>query len=167
MDSISEQAINDLILKTANSLGLEVVKISFEGIGVKTLEILIERLDNKPVSISDCQSLSKNLSPVLDVENVIHNKYILQVSSAGLERPLTKIADYNRFVGREVKIRLKEKLNNSISYNGQIVTIDQYNNIILESNGMNLAIPFRIIKSANLVVTDELFKKLLNKQIEL
>lgn len=155
--------VNETIADTAKILGFEVVKISFHNKGTKVLEILIDRLDQKPVNVDDCALFSKNISPILDIENVSNNKYFLQVSSAGIERELLKIEDYTRFIEKEVKIKLQKQLNNRHSYKGKIVKIDKDNNVVLEFDGTNVYIPFNIIKSANLLLTDEMFKNLLNK----
>lgn len=160
-----EQKISELIENTLNKLGFDLVKVTLQGSGsYKALEVLIDRLDGQKISVGDCKLASNNISAILDVEDVISGKYYLEVGSAGIERPLVKIADYERFLGHEIKIRLKEKLNGSGHYRGKISKVD--NEIIhLDcEDGQQLAVNLNLVKSARLVFTDEMFKQILNKQ---
>jgi ribosome maturation factor RimP len=162
MNQTTEQKIANIIQSTINSLGFDLVKVSFLGKNSNMLEILIDRIDGNKVSIADCQIVSKNISILLDVEDIIKSKYYLAVSSAGVERPLLKLEDYNKFLDRDVKIRLRELLNGCSHYQGKIIKTED-NNIYLQVKGESLPIPFDLIKNAHLVLTEEMFKKSLNK----
>ncbi len=162
MNQTVEQKIADIIQSTINSLGFDLVKVSFLGKNSNMLEILIDRMDNQKVSIADCQTVSKNISVLLEGEDIIKSKYYLSVSSAGVERPLLTLKDYDKFIGKDVKIKLKELLNGCGHYQGKIIkTYDD--NIYLQIKGETLSIPFNLIKNAHLVFTEEMFKKSLNK----
>lgn len=161
MHETIEQKITNILQNTVMNLGFELVKVSFSGPDSSTLEILIDRLEVGRVSITDCQVVSKNLAPLLDVEDLIKHRYYLAVSSAGIERPLIKLADYQRFLGSEIKTKLKKILNGCSHYQGKITKIEG-ENIYLKVKNQILAIPFDLIKTAHLVFTDEMFKKSLN-----
>lgn len=167
MSQVLEQKIIDIIKDTINDLGFETVKVSFQDSNYKILEILIDRLDGKNVGITDCKTVSTHVSALLDVEDIIKTKYSLQISSAGIERPLINLADYSRFIGREAKITLKEILDNNSCYQGEITKTDG-SNIYLTSKNKDMCIPFVLIKKAHLVFSDKMFKELLknkNKKI--
>jgi ribosome maturation factor RimP len=95
-----EEKIRPLIESVIDDLGLDLVKVSFQGGSRKVLEILIDRKDGNKVQVKDCREVSKNVSAILDVEDIIKDKYFLEVASAGVERPLVKLQDFERFLGR-------------------------------------------------------------------
>lgn len=159
-----EKKIIELIEDTIESSGYELVKVSLNGTLTKTLEVMIERKDGKGIEVGDCQSVSKNISAILDVEDIIPGKYFLEVSSAGIERPLVKPEDFQRYKDREIKIRLKKAHNGSLSFRGKLLGMENLDKIILKSEKNELIFDFDNIKSAKLVFTDEMFRKLLNKK---
>jgi ribosome maturation factor RimP len=89
-----EEKIRLLLEPVIDSLGLELVKLSFQGGNRKVLEILIDRKDGNKVQVKDCREVSKNVSAILDVEDIIKDKYFLEVASAGIERPLVILKDF-------------------------------------------------------------------------
>lgn len=161
-----EQKIADLIEDTLKLLGFELVKVTIHGVGTKILEVLIERIDGEKIQVGDCQKVSRNISAILDVEDIIPGKYFLEVSSAGIERPLVKLTDYDKFLGREVKIRLKSAFNGSLTYKGKLLARDE-EKIKLDSKNIMQSFDFHNIKSAKLIMTDEMFRALLNKKDKL
>ena len=109
---------------------------------------------------------SQNISAVLDVEDVISDKYYLHVASCGVERPLVKFEDYQRFLNHDIKVKLKEPVEGRSKYKGVIHKAEEnIVEIILEDKKI-ISISFDNIKGANLVLTDEMFRKLLNKSDE-
>jgi ribosome maturation factor RimP len=111
-----EQKIIDITQDAVKDRGFDLVKVMLKGSAHKVLEVLIDRLDTEKVSITDCRNVSRTISALLDVEDVISDKYFLEVSSAGMERPLVKLEDYSRFNGREATIKLKKLLNGRSKY---------------------------------------------------
>jgi ribosome maturation factor RimP len=93
-----EQRVTNLIESTVTTLGFDIVKVIIHGTSTKVVEILIERIDGEKVQVNDCQIVSRNISAVLDVEDIIPGKYFLEVSSAGVERPLVKITDFEKLL---------------------------------------------------------------------
>lgn len=158
-----EQRITEIVENTINSLGFELVKVTVRGSSTKIVEILIERLDDEKVQVGDCQKVSRNISALLDVEDAISGKYFLEVSSAGIERPLIKITDFIKFRDREIKIRLKSAINGNLSFRGKLLGVED-DKIKIQSKNMELSFDYDNIKTAKLVLTDEMFKNLLNKK---
>ena len=158
-----EQRVTSLIESTVNALGFDVVKVIIHGTSTKIVEILIERSDGEKVQVNDCQVVSKNISAMLDVEDIIPGKYFLEVSSAGVERPLVKITDFDKFAGREVKIRLKAAFNGNLTYKGQLLGVEG-EKVKLKSKNIEMFFDYSNIKNAKLVLTDDMFRALLNKK---
>lgn len=158
-----EQQIIDAVQDNLKDIGFDLVKVTLKGSTHKVLEILIDRLDGKKVTIIDCRNSSRIISALLDVEDIISDKYFLEVSSAGIERPLIKFEDYTRFLGREATIKLKELLNGQTRYQGKIVKAED-NKIHLNNHGEDIVFSFDMIKKASLVLTDEMFRNLMNKK---
>ena len=104
--AILAEKIEREITPLVRELGCEVVKVSlFDQAGQKTLQILLERPDGSSVNIDDCQRISRALSLKLDIVDVITDKYTLEISSAGIDRPLVKPADFVRFCGKNVVVK--------------------------------------------------------------
>lgn len=167
-----EEQLSKIITNTIEDFGFELVKVTLSGGERKILEVVIDKQGQGNVSLVDCRKVSRDISAVLDVENVISGKYFLEVSSAGAERPLVKLADYEKFIGRVVKIHLKQSIRDKLKFKGEIKAVED-NIISLElsdgskkkSDKLNIIeIDFDNIKRANLVFTDEMFKKIMSKE---
>tara|TARA_B110000503_G_C7076064_1_gene382956 strand:- start:711 stop:1193 length:483 start_codon:yes stop_codon:yes gene_type:complete len=158
-----ESKVAELIESTINDLGFELVKVTIHGTVHKILEVLIERKNEEKLQVGDCQLVSRNISAILDVEDMVSGKYFLEVSSTGLERPLVKLQDFERFVDRDIKIRLKTALNDSLTYTGKLLGLDG-DKVKLKSKNIELSFDYDNIKRANLVFTEEMFRALLNKK---
>lgn len=158
-----ESKISELIESTINDLGFELVKVTIHGSEHKTLEVLIERADEEKLQVGDCRLVSRNISAVLDVEDIVSGKYFLEVSSTGLERPLVKLQDFERFIDRDIKIRLKTAWNGNLTYKGKLLGLDG-DKVKLKSKNVELSFEYDNIKRANLVFTEEMFRALLNKK---
>ena len=108
--------LNDLIEKTVAGLGYELVDLEMSPRG-RVLRVFIDRPEKaRGVDIDDCVAVSNQLSRVLTVENVDYDR--LEVSSPGLDRPLKKAADYERFVGSEIHLKLRIPFNGRRNFNG-------------------------------------------------
>ncbi len=101
------QHIDDIIAPALLNRGFRVVRIQLQGAKRKTLQVMIERIDEENMSVDDCALVSRAVSVLLDVDDLIHEPYILEVSSPGLDRPLVQKSDFMRFSGSFVKIELK------------------------------------------------------------
>ena len=115
MSSLIEK-IEETVTPAINELGYDIVKLALNNYGKnRTLQLMIEKKSGDKITIDDCELISKEVSVLLDVLDPIKNKYILEVSSAGINRPLVKAADYIRFIGQNVLVKTYiSKENNKI-----------------------------------------------------
>ena len=104
------------------------------------------------VSVEDCARVSRDLSALLDVEDVVPTAYILEVSSPGLDRPLRRPDDYRRFTGRQAKIVLREKVDGQAFFRGRLGGLDDNEVIIDGEDGRRHRVPIGVITRANLEV---------------
>jgi ribosome maturation factor RimP len=122
----------------------------------KTLQVMAERPDGS-MNVEDCAGLSQALSDFLEQEDVVEGDYLLEVSSPGIDRPLTRLADFSRWAGYEAKIDLSVPLDGRKRLRGTLMGLDGAE-VVLESGGTKLSFPFRSIADAKLVLTDKLIE---------
>ena len=152
---MSEQ-IAKLIGPVADELGYELVRVQIQG-GARraTLQIMAERRDRTAMIVEDCARLSRAISNLLDEVDPIAGEYTLEVSSPGIDRPLMKRADYERFLGHEVKIETNTAVDGRKRFHGMIAALDG-DTVMLDSEGTTVPLPLAQVKSAKLVLTDRL-----------
>lgn len=160
------ETLDELITPICEDLGYDVVRILLTG-GEKrkSLQVMIERKDRKNLTVDDCAKVSRGLSLMLDEKDPISGNYSLEVSSPGIDRPLIKLDDYDRFKGFEAKIECGSLVNGRKRYNGRLQGIDG-ENIIIEFEGENVVLPFSEIAKAKLVLTDDLIAASLDTEEE-
>jgi ribosome maturation factor RimP len=155
-----EARIARIVEPVANDLGYSLVRVKITPENGTTLQIMAEDANGR-FAIEDCERLSKDLSPVLDVEDPIDREYHLEVSSPGIDRPLVRARDYIRFVGHEAKIELADMLDGRRRFRGEIAAADAESVTIKlpdapEGIDPNHKLPLRLIAEAKLVMTDAL-----------
>jgi ribosome maturation factor RimP len=147
--------VETIIAPTLTDMGYELVRVHLSGAQSKTLQIMAERHDSAEMTVEDCASISRSISALLEVEDPIKGRYTLEVSSPGLDRPLTRPEDYQRFVGLEAKVELSQPKDGQRRFRGRISGLS--NGVVqLNIEGQNVDIPFDDIDRAKLVMTDEL-----------
>ena len=146
-EKIAEK-VENLIMPHVSELGLELVDVEYIQDGAYFfLRVYVEKLEGD-ISLEDCAALSNAIEERVDA--VIEDKFFLEVSSPGLERPLKKIEDYERFKGEKAKLLLKNKIDDTRNIVGYLVKAE--NGIIyLDIDGLIHEINFEEIKKANLV----------------
>lgn len=107
------------------------VRVQLTGGIRKVLQIMIERLDDQPITVDDCSTVSRLVSVLLDVQDPIKDPYTLEVSSAGLERPLVKPQDYQRFCGKTIVVTTQQPVNGRKRFQGRLASANE-NEITLE-----------------------------------
>jgi ribosome maturation factor RimP len=144
--------------RVAGTYGLDVFDVQFrrEATGM-LLRVLIDRpgpsaTAEESVSVEDCARMSRDLSAVLDVEDVVPMAYILEVSSPGLDRPLRGLDDYGRFSGRRAKFVLREAVDGQTFFRGRLSGVDGGNVLIEAEDGRRHRIRADAIARANLEV---------------
>ena len=150
--------LQDLIEPVVTKAGYELVRVMSIGQVNQTLQVMIDKLDGTDITVDDCAKVSRLLSDMLDEKDPIADKYSLEVSSPGLDRPLTKIEHFKRYKGYEVKLETEEKVENRKRFKGKITEVAD-NNVILAAEEATYTIPFDLIAKAKLVITDELWEE--------
>lgn len=140
------------------NLGYETVRIMTIGQANPTLQIMIDRLDGLDITVEDCAKVSRALSEILDENDPISGQYNLEVSSPGLDRPLTKLEHFVRFAGNEVKIETSEMVDNRKRFKGVLNGVEDVN-VLLTMEDVDYKIPYDAINKAKIILTDELLAK--------
>jgi ribosome maturation factor RimP len=159
-----EARLSNLIEPSLEGLGYELVRVQLRGDTRKTLQIMAERKDLVGMTLDDCETISETLSAILDVHDPIKERYALEVSSPGIDRPLIKPNDYARFAGFEAKIDLKDLYENRRHLKGHLVAANDDTVTIRLEDGIEFAAPFAMIQRAKLLLTDELIEAHLKAQ---
>lgn len=142
--------VEEIVLPHLKNMGLELVDIEFmQDGGYWYLRVFIENL-NGEVTVENCAELSHKIDA--DVDNLIDQKFFLEVSSPGVERPLKKIEDFVRFVGEDIFVALKHKIGDSKNYTGTLLEVKNNDTILLAlDTDETISIPYKEIKKANIV----------------
>lgn len=160
------EQIERMITPVLKTIGLNVVRVLIIDTGKrKTVQIMIEREDDKPIGLKECQEASNNISAILDVEDIIKERYNLEISSPGLSRPLTKLSDYERFKDRYAKIQTNVSIKgNAKNYTGKIKGIrDDIVIIEQEKTKEEIEIPFDKISKSNIIQIESEFREILKE----
>lgn len=150
--------LQDLIEPVVTGKGYELVRVLTIGQANPTLQVMIDTLDGRDVTVDDCAVVSRALSDVLDEKDPIENRYSLEVSSPGLDRPLTKLEHFKRFQGYEIKLETEDRVENRKRFKGKIKDVSEQN-VVLAADEAEYTIPFALISKAKLVITDELWEE--------
>ena len=146
-----DEDIRNLLFNRLINLGYHLIRVKMINIsGKKTLQIMAERIKDRKMDIEDCTFLSKEISSFLEVEDPISSSYVLEVSSGGIARPLTKLDDYELFEQNKVKIVLKENFMGKKTYNGFLRGLDKNGDIILDTEEVEIKLNFLKIDKANI-----------------
>jgi ribosome maturation factor RimP len=148
--SISKrETINAIIERVTGDAGLELVHWELEGPrNNQTLRIFIDKEGG--VNHHDCETVSHQVGALLDVEDLIADQYLLEVSSPGVDRPLYKRADYQRFAGNKVKLKTQQPINGQRNFRGRLVGIEGDTVTLEVENSGTLEIAFEQITKANI-----------------
>lgn len=112
--------VEEIIAEPLKDKGYNIVRIQYTGLNRKVLQIMIERIDDVAIVVEDCAKASRVISVLLDVNDTISEAYVLEVSSPGMDRPLTKISDYHRFVGKMISLTTYELIGERKNFQGSI-----------------------------------------------
>ncbi len=152
----------DMIEPIVENLGYEIVRITTIGENNPTLQIMIEHKNyEEELTVDDCATVSRAISAVLDEKDPIENKYTLEVSSPGLDRPLTKLEHFKRYQGEMIKAETSELIEKRKRFKGIIKEVTAEDEIILEEGENIYKVPFSQIIKAKIILTDELWERYL------
>jgi len=155
--TVRADSVGLLIEPTLQAMGYALVRVALVGgAGRPTLQVMAERNDGAGMSVDDCAAISEAISAVLDVEDPISSAYTLEVSSPGIDRPLVKKADYERFAGFEAKLETAQPVDGRKRFRGRLLGAATDAVRMKLDTGEEVELPLDRIAKAKLVLTDEL-----------
>lgn len=152
--SVTER-IEQLIAPTVEGMGFSIVRAQLSGGDRLQLQVMVERQDGQAMVVDDCADLSRAISAILDVEDPIADAYTLEVSSPGIDRPLVRLRDFERFAGHEARIETNVSVNGRRRFRGRLLGIEG-DVVRVSVEGEDIDVPFSAISKAKLVLTEEL-----------
>jgi ribosome maturation factor RimP len=146
--------LEPIIGPAVEAAGFRLVRLRLMGGQRKTLQIMAERPDGT-MSVADCATLSRALLAFLEKENPLEGDFELEVSSPGIDRPLTRLSDFERWSGHEAKLELHAPINGRRRFRGKLLGVEG-GEIRLEVQEGRVSLPFKQISEARLVLSDAL-----------
>lgn len=148
--------IERLIAPSLAELGYDIVRVLFGGDRRPRLQLMIERLDGQALGVEDCETASRAAEALLDVEDPISGGYVLEVSSPGVDRPLTRAQDFARWAGFAAKLELSEAHDGRRRFSGLLLGLGEAGVRVRDETGAEHSLRLERITKAKLVLTDEL-----------
>ena len=161
-----EARIADAILPSLTGLGYELVRVQVSGKERPVVQIMADRADEAPFTVDDCEAISHTVGAVLDVEDPIKGEWTLEVSSAGIDRPLTRTKDWNRYAGHVATLELNIPVEGRRRFKGVSLGADAETVRVKLEDGTDMAFPRSNIRRAKLVLTDALIEATAGPQAE-
>ena len=150
-------AIAGQIEPEVKSLGYDLVRVAMiGGTSDPTLQVMAEKPDTRQLDLTDCEVISRHLSEWLDANDPIEGSYRLEVSSPGIDRPLTRLKDFDDWAGYDARISLKEPRGDRKQYSGSLEGLDGETVRLHGKDGQEYRLSFSEIASAKLLLTDKL-----------
>ena len=146
--------IEDIVAPTIVGMGYELVRVAMSKGG--TLQIMIEPADGRAMDVEACAVLSRALSAVLDVEDPMPGSYTLEVSSPGIDRPLTREKDYVRWVGHVARMETLEPVEGKRRFKGMLLGLENGAVRMKLDDGKEAQVPLALVSRAKLELTDAL-----------
>ncbi len=165
-DLIAKAAIDrrlaDIIQPVIEGLGFELVRVRLMGGKKKTVQIMADRPDGG-IEVDDCARISNEVSAILDVEDPIDDAYALEVSSPGIDRPLTRLKDFDVWQGYEAKIETEELIDGRRRFKGVLAGVEG-DEVLINIDEGTVGLKFDWLSDAKLVLTDELIREMLRQR---
>ncbi|CAO3356011.1 ribosome maturation factor RimP [Azospirillum palustre] len=149
--------IEQIITPSVEAMGYEVVRVQISGGQRSILQIMAERADGAPMTVEDCADISRSVSALLDVEDPIREAYTLEVSSPGIDRPLTRLKDFERFAGFEARLESRMAIDGRKRFKGMLKGVED-GLVCVDTEQGPARLEFDNILRAKLVLTDELIR---------
>ena len=169
-DLIAKTAIDrklaEIITPVIEDMGFELVRLRLQGGNTHTLQIMAERPEGG-IEVDECAEISNAVSAVLDVEDPLSDSYVLEVGSPGIDRPLTRLKDFEAYEGYDAKIETAELIDGRKRFRGVLAGVEGEEVLInIESQGetVTVGLQFDWLADAKLVMTDELIKEMLRQR---
>ena len=157
--------LEERVAPTLEAMGFEVVRVALTGsTGRKTLQVMADRRDGSQITVGDCEEISHALSAIFDVEDPVADRYDLEVSSAGIDRPLTRPKDFVAYSGFEAKVETRMPVTGRKRFRGHLAGMTNANEVLIHVDDADVSIELDNIKTAKLILTDELIATTTNEQ---
>jgi ribosome maturation factor RimP len=156
-----DRQLLELLDPVAEAMGYEIVRLRLMGgVTARRLQIMAERDADGTMLVEDCTALSRTVSQVMDAADPITGEYLLEISSPGIDRPLTRLKDFETFEGFEARLELDRLAEGRKRFKGELAGIEGDNVALnLEGEEETALLPFEWIIDAKLVLTDALMKR--------
>ena len=154
-----DQRLAEILTPVIEGLGFELVRLRLMSGKTMTLQIMAERPEGG-IEVDECAEISTAVSAVMDVEDPIEDNYTLEVSSPGIDRPLTRLKDFDRWHGYEVKIETTEMFDGRRRFKGQLVGTEG-DEVLIEIEEGTIGLEFDWLSDAKLVLTEDLIRDVL------
>jgi len=151
-----EAKLTAIVAPRLPPMGFELVRVTVLGRERPTVQVMADRADGSLISVEDCEQISHYLSAVFDVEDPIPGTWNLEVSSAGIDRPLTRPKDWNRFAGHLARVETQFPVDGRKRFSGIVLGADDIFGKLRLDDGTETDLPLRDIRRAKLVLTDAL-----------
>jgi ribosome maturation factor RimP len=165
-DLIAKTAIDrrlaDIVGPVIEGMGFELVRIRLMGGKTRILQIMADRPDGG-IDVDDCGGISTAVSAVLDVEDPVEDNYVLEVSSPGIDRPLTRLKDFDVWAGWEARIETTELIDGRRRFKGTLAGIED-DEILINVEEGTIGLKFEWLSDAKLLLTDELIAEMLRQK---
>lgn len=158
-----DRRLAEIITPVIEDMGFELVRVRLMGGKTHTLQIMAERPEGG-IEVDDCAKISTAVSAVLDVEDPITDQYMLEVSSPGIDRPLTRLKDFETYEGYEAKLETTELIDGQRRFKGVLAGVEGDEvlvNIDQHGEEVTVGLKFDWLSDAKLVLTDDLIKEML------
>ncbi|MEJ5217998.1 ribosome maturation factor RimP [Cognatishimia sp. D5M38] len=162
--SAMDRRLAEIVGPVIEDMGFELVRLRFMGGKTHTLQIMAEKPEGG-IEVDDCAQISNAISAVLDVEDPIEDGYALEVGSPGIDRPLTRLKDFDTFEGYEAKVETSELIDGQRRFKGVLAGVEGEEVLINIEQG-TVGLQFDWLSDAKLVLTDELIKEMLRQRKE-
>ena len=156
--SARDKRLAEIVTPVIEDLGYELVRIRLLSGKVETLQIMAERPEGG-IEVDDCAAISNAVSALLDVEDPLSDAYTLEVSSPGIDRPLTRLKDFETFEGFEAKVETGEMIDGQKRFRGELAGVEG-DEVLLTIDQGTIGLKFEWLVEAKLVMTDELIKEM-------
>ena len=167
-DLIAKAAIDrrlaEIITPVIEGMGYELVRVRLMGGKTKTLQIMADKPDGG-IEVDDCAEISTAVSATLDVEDPVEDAYTLEVSSPGIDRPLTRLKDFEAWTGYEAKIETAEMIDGRRRFRGVLAGVEE-GEVLLEISEGTIGLQFDWLSDAKLILTDALIRDMLKARKE-
>ena len=151
-----EARITAEIEETLAFMGFEIVRVAVLGRERPTVQVMADRADGSLISIEDCERINDVVSATLDVADLIKTAWTLEISSAGIDRPLTRAKDWNRFAGHQARAEVMVPIDGRKRFSGIVLGADETLARLRLDDGTEVALPLSDLRRAKLVLTDAL-----------